>query len=308
MLVDGCRVPFRRSGTDYTDLIAYDLARSVLKGLLTRSGLEPSCVERVIMGAVVQNAATSNVAREAALGAGLPHHVPAHTVTMACISANQAIAGAADLIRTGEAEVVIAGGTETLSDVPLQFPKELRKRLFEARKYKSPLEYRKLVAGMAPSDLLPRAPAIAEYSTGETMGESADKLAAAFGVSRREQDEYALRSHHLAAQATREGKLEDEITPAVLPPDFEPLTQDNTFRESSLEKLATLPPVFVKPFGTVTAGQFFTADRRGRRDVDYVRRTRLGARLHAQGLLTRLHLCRSGPRRGVAARSGLRGA
>ena len=254
VLVDGCRVPFRRSGTDYTDLIAYDLARSVLKGLLTRTGLEPPCVERVILGTVVQNAATSNVAREAALGAGLPNHVPAHTVTMACISANQAIAGAADLIRTGEAEVVIAGGTETLSDVPLQFPKELRKRLFEARKYKSPLEYRKLVAGMSPSDLLPRAPAIAEYSTGETMGESADKLAAAFGVSRREQDEYALRSHHLAAQATREGKLEDEITPAVLPPDFEPLTQDNTFRESSMEKLAALPPVFVKPFGTVTAG------------------------------------------------------
>ena len=255
VFVDGCRIPFRRSGTDYTDLVSYDLARTALKGLLTRSGLGGASIDRVILGTVVQNVETSNVAREAALGAGVPNRVPAHTVTMACISSNQAIANAADLICTGSAEVVVAGGTEVLSDVPLRFSKEMRKRLFEARKYKGLLEYRKLVQGLSASDLLPRAPSIAEYSTGETMGESADRLAATFGVTREAQDAYALRSHRLAAEATGAGKLEGDITPAVLPPDFAPLTEDNTFRaDTSLEKLSELPPVFVKPFGTVTAG------------------------------------------------------
>ncbi len=255
VLVDGCRIPFMRSGTAYFDLIAYDLGRTVLGGLLQRTGLDPALVQRVIMGNVVQDLQTSNMAREAALGAGLPVSIPAFTVTMACISSNQAITSGAELIRTGGADTVIAGGAEILSDVPLRFSKEMRKRLFEARKYRSPLDYRKFIQGLSASDFLPKVPAIAEFSTGEVMGESADKLAAMFGVSRQAQDEYALRSHELAAAATREGKLGREITPAMLPPSFEPVCQDNTIREdSSLEKLAALPPVFVKPFGTVTAG------------------------------------------------------
>lgn len=255
VLVDGGRIPFRRSGTDYVDVIAYDLARSALKGLLTRTGLEPEQVDRVIMGTVIQDVETSNIAREASLAAGIPNRVPAHTVTMACISSNQAIASAVDLIQMGRVRVVIAGGTETLSDVPLRFNKAMRKRLIETQKYKSPLEYRKFIQGLKGSDFLPKAPSIAEYTTGETMGQSADRLAAMFGVSREEQDAYALRSHQLAAKATEEGLLEHEIIPTVMPPSFTPLTQDNTFRaDTTLEKLEKLPPVFVKPYGTVTAG------------------------------------------------------
>lgn len=255
VLVDGVRTPFMRSGTEYVELTSYDLARTVLKGLLVRTGLDPSMTDRVILGTVIQNVQTSNVARDAALGAGFPNSVPAHTVTMACISSSQAVTTGADLIRTGQADVVIAGGVETISDAPPQFTKEMRRRLYESQKYRSPLEYRKLLQGLSPSDLLPRAPAVAEYSTGELMGESADKMAAKFGVSREEQDRYALRSHQLAAKAARDGKLDDEILPAIVPPEFEPLQQDNTFREdTSLEKLEKLPPVFVKPFGTVTAG------------------------------------------------------
>ena len=101
VLVDGCRTPFMRSGTEYFDLISYDLGRTVLRGLLTRTELEPHKVDRVIMGTVVQNVRTSNVARDAALGASIPMSVPAHTVTMACISSNQAITSGVDLIRTG---------------------------------------------------------------------------------------------------------------------------------------------------------------------------------------------------------------
>ena len=254
VLVEGVRTPFRRSGTDYLGLTSYDLARLALRGILDGSGLMPKDIGLVVMGNVVQNVSTSNVARDASLGAGFSHKTPAHTVTMACISANQAVVSAAEAIRSGQTDVAIAGGVEVLSDTPPQFPLEVRKRLYESQKYGSPLEYRKLLQGLSPSDLLPKAPKVAEYSTGETMGESADKLAAAFGVSRQEQDDYALRSHKLAAQATEAGKLRD-VLPTAVPPKFETLTQDNTVRgDSSPEKLASLKPVFVKPFGTVTAG------------------------------------------------------
>lgn len=255
VLVDGCRLPFQRSGTQYTDLMAYDMARMALKGLLTRTGLDPAAVDRVVMGNVVQDVETSNVAREAAMGAGFPKTVPAFTVTMACISSNQAVTSGVDLIRGGQADIVVAGGTETLSDPPIRVKRSVRKKLFEARKYKSPTDYLQLLEGLSPGDLLPEAPSIAEFSTGEVMGESADKLAAMFGVSREAQDEYALRSHRMAAKGRDAGLLDKELIPTAVPPDFDPITTDNTIRDdSSMEKLSSLSPVFVKPYGTVTAG------------------------------------------------------
>ena len=255
VFVDGCRLPFRKAGTDYAELTGYDLARSVISGLLGRSGLGGEELDGLVMGSVVQNVRTSNVARDAALAAGVPDSVPAYTVTMACISSNRAITDAALELGTGRAGLMLAGGVESLSDVPVGLGKEARKRLLEMRKAKSARDYLGLVRGLRPADLLPQAPAIAEYSTGETMGESADRLAAAFGVSREEQDAYALRSHQAAARATREGLLEQEIVDTAVPPDFAPLQSDNTFREdTSMEKLAKLPPAFVKPYGTVTAG------------------------------------------------------
>lgn len=255
VLIDGCRLPFQRSGTQYVDLMAYDMGRMVLKGLLTRTGLDPASVDRVVMGCVIQDVATSNVAREAALGASIPKQVPAFTVTMACISSNQAITSGVEMIHSGQADIVIAGGTETLSDPPVRVKRSVRKRLFEARKAKSPQDYLELLKGLGPGDLIPESPAIAEYSTGEVMGESADKLAAMFDVSREAQDEYALLSHERAAAARDDGRLDKELVPATVPPDFEPVTTDNTIRDdSTLEKLRQLDPVFVTPFGTVTAG------------------------------------------------------
>jgi len=209
----------------------------------------------VVLGSVVQNPATSNVARDAALAAGVPDRTPAHTVTMACVSANRAIADAAVMIASGQAGVVMAGGVEMLGDVPIGFSREVRRRFFEARKYRGPLEWRRFLAGMKLRDLRPRPPAIAEFSTGETMGRSADRLAAAFGVTREAQDAYALRSHLGAARARAEGLLGEEITPVTAPDRFEALAADDGIREdTSPEKLASLKPAFVKPFGTVTAG------------------------------------------------------
>ena len=254
-MVDGSRIPFLRAGGGYARLIAYDLARMALAGLLRRSGVAPSALDAVVLGSVVQNPATSNVARDAALAAGVPDRTPAHTVTMACVSANRAIADAALMIASGQAGVVMAGGVEMLGDVPIGFSREVRRRFFEARKYRGPLEWRRFLAGMKLRDLRPRPPAIAEFSTGETMGRSADRLAAAFGVTREAQDAYALRSHLGAARARAEGLLGEEITPVTAPDRFEALAADDGIREdTSPEKLASLKPAFVKPFGTVTAG------------------------------------------------------
>lgn len=255
VLVDGVRTPFRRAGTDYLDLISYDLARTVLAALPGRSGLDPRDISQVVMGSVVQNPATSNVARDAALAAGYPQDVPAHTVTLACISANRAIADAALGLRNGDGDFAVAGGVEVLSDVPPVFGKKMRARLFEARKSKGVSQFLGHLRGLKLKELLPAAPAIAEFTTGESMGYSADRLAARFDVSRLEQDSYALRAHTLAAAAHEAGHLAAEVTPVSLPPDFTLLDKDNTFRtDTSLEALQKLKPSFVKPFGTVTAG------------------------------------------------------
>lgn len=255
VLVDGCRIPFLRSGTDYNHLMAYDLGRLAIQSLLSRNDLDPASIDRVIMGTVIQEVKTSNVGRESALGAGIPNTVPAFTVSMACISSNQAITSGVDLIKSGQAKIILAAGTETMSDIPVRFRKKFRQNVLAARKYKSPLEFVKFFKGLGFSDFLPELPAIAEFSTGETMGKSADRMAARFGVSRQDQDEFAMRSHHQAAKATDEGWLKEEVVPASFPPKFEVVEHDNGFRaDTSLDKLQKLRPAFIKPHGTVTAG------------------------------------------------------
>ncbi|MEQ9309426.1 MAG: acetyl-CoA C-acyltransferase [Balneolaceae bacterium] len=255
VLVDGGRIPFLKSGTDYNNLMAYDLGRMAIQGLLARNNIPAKSIDRVIMGNVIQEVRTSNVARESALGAGIPNTVPAFTTTMACISSNQAITSGTDLIRSGQAKIILASGTETISDIPVRFKKKFRQNILAARKYKSPLEFLKFFKGLGLKDFLPELPAIAEFSTGETMGQSADRMAARFGVSRRDQDEFAMRSHLLAAKATSEGVLDEEIIPAKIPPKFSIVEKDNGFRgDTSIEKLEKLRPAFIKPHGTITAG------------------------------------------------------
>jgi len=209
-------------------------------------------VDHVICGTVIQEVKTSNIAREAALAAGFPDRVPAHTVTQACISSNQAISQGVGLIRSGAADIIIAGGVETMSDVPIRFSKKMRKRMIASTKAKNFFGYLKLLKGFSLSELAPELPAIAEFSTGETMGQSGDRLATRFGVTRKEQDEFALYSHHSAAKAIQEGKLKPHVTPVLFPSLVE---ADNGVRgDSTYEKLSSLKPAFIKPYGTVTAG------------------------------------------------------
>lgn len=254
VLVAGGRIPFQKAGTGYQDLSAYDMARMALSGLMGSTGLDPNEIDHIILGNVLQDPRTSNLAREAALGAGLPDTIPAHTTTMACISSNMAITQAVDQIRSGQAGVILAGGAETLSDLPIRYRKPVRERLMRSQKAKSAGDWLQLLKGLRPSDLLPETPSISEFSTGLTMGESCDRMAAKYGVSREDQDRYALTSHQRAGQATRNATLACDLFPA-LPPDVrEPITQDNTWRDdSTMEDLAKLPPAFTRPHGTVTA-------------------------------------------------------
>lgn len=286
VIVDGGRIPFQRSGTAYKDLMAYDLGRLAIEGLVGRSNIDSSDIDRVIMGNVIQDVNTSNVARESALGAGLTNTIPAHTVSQACISSNQAITSAMDLIRSGQANIVLAGGTETMSDIPIRFRKKFRQKLLDARKYKTISDFLSFFKGLGPSDLLPEIPEIAEFTTGETMGESCDRMAAHFGISREAQDEYALRSHQLAADATHKGLLDDELLPASFGPDFDPVEYDNTFREdTSMEKLEKLSPAFIKPHGTITAGSSSAFTDGASASIIMEKQTAIDQELHPKAIL-----------------------
>lgn len=210
-IVAGCRTPFARSGTVYRDLTAVDLAKACVHELLERTEVDPRSLDSVVMGQVVPSVKAPNLGREAALGAGLPKEVPASTVNRACASANQAIADVASAIQLGQADAGIGGGAESLSDVPILHSKRMARILIEAQKAKTLGARLKVLAKIRPRDLVPVAPAIAEPSTGLTMGQSAEKMAKENGITRAEQDEIALASHRNGWAATEDGRLPAEM-------------------------------------------------------------------------------------------------
>jgi acetyl-CoA acyltransferase len=255
-VIQGCRTPFARAGSELAQMSGVQLGTVAVRELINRAEIDPKLVDHLIFGAVVPSIAAPNVAREVALEAGLPPSVPAFTVSRACASANQAITSAAETILNGYADVIIAGGTEVLSDVPMLLSRSLRDALVSASRAKSVGARVKALAGVRPKHLAPLTPAIAEPSTGESMGESAERMAKENGITRDAQDRWALRSHRLAAQGTADGRLTAEIVPTFVPPKYEHVVSaDNGIRsDSSEEKLAALRPVFDRRYGSVTAG------------------------------------------------------
>ncbi len=255
-IVAGCRTPFCKAGTVFRDMTAIDLGVVAVREVVNRAELNPNEIDELVYGTVVHSVTAPNIAREVLLRSGLPPSVPAFTVSRACASANQAITSAAESIARGYADVVIAGGAESLTDVPLLLSRRMRDRLVAAARAKSPVEKLKTFSGIRPRDFAPVVPAIAEPTTGETMGQSAERMAKENGISRDEQDRWALRSHRNAWQGTEDGRLTAEIVPTYVPPDYSVVvTQDNGIRQdTSLEKLAALPPVFDRTYGSVTAG------------------------------------------------------
>jgi len=254
-IVAGLRTPFAKSGTTLKSLSAIELGKRAVAELIQRSEIDGKLVDAVVYGTVVPSVLAPNIAREVSLLPMLPKGVQSFTVSRACASANQAITDGADQIVLGHADVVIVGGAESLSNVPILHSRGMSEALVSASKAKSFGARVGAIAKVRPRDLVPITPAIAEPSTGESMGESAEKMAKINGIPREHQDHFALRSHRLAAAGTDDGRLTAEIVPVYVPPKFEAMTSDNGIRpDSSMEQLRTLKPVFDRKYGTVTAG------------------------------------------------------
>ena len=255
-VVAGIRTPFVKSGSVFRDVNAVTLARHAARELLYRSEVDGREVDEVVFSQVVPSVLTPNVAREVSLLPQLPPSVPAYTINRACASAAQAINNAADQIRLGHADVVLAGGVESLSDLPIMHSRRFSRVLVEASKAKSFGGRVATLGRVRPRDLIPVTPAIAEPSTGETMGQSAEKMAKENGITREEQDRIALMSHQRASAATADGRLTAEIAPWFGGRDMDQVVrEDNGIRsDTSLEALAKLKPVFDRKYGTVTAG------------------------------------------------------
>lgn len=255
-IIEGVRTPFARAGTTLRHLSAIDLGKIAVGELIQRTSLDPASVEVLVFGTVIPSVLAPNIAREVALMPVLPKSVQAFAVSRACASANQAITDAADQIALGHADVAIAGGAESLSNVPILHSRGFSDALVAASKAKTMGGRLQALAKIRPKDLIPITPAIAEPSTGESMGQSAEKMAKINGIPRAEQDALALASHVNAAKGTADGRLTAELAPVYLPPRYEQvMTEDNGIRsDTSLEALSTLRPVFDKRYGTVTAG------------------------------------------------------
>ncbi|MES2524522.1 MAG: acetyl-CoA C-acyltransferase FadI [Gemmatimonadota bacterium] len=255
-IVAGIRTPFARSGTVLKDYTAIDLGRLAVAELVQRTGLDGAHVDTLVFGTVVQSVVAPNIAREVSLLPHFPKTLQAFTVSRACASANQAITDAADQIALGHSHIAIAGGAESLTQVPILHSRGMSDVLVAASKAKSMSQRVATLARVRPKDFVPITPAIAEPSTGETMGQSAEKMAKLNGITREAQDRFALRSHQNAAKGTADGRLGAEIVPVPAPPKFDRMiTSDNGVRaDSTLEQLAALKPVFDRQFGSVTAG------------------------------------------------------
>jgi acetyl-CoA acyltransferase len=255
-IIAGVRTPFARAGTALKDITAIELGKRCVSELLQRTNLDGREVEAIIYGTVVPAVTAPNIAREVSLMPMLPKGCDAYSVSRACASANQAITNAVDQIVLGHHDVVIAGGAESLSNVPVLHSRAMASKLVAMSRAKSAMAKARIAGSIRPRDLVPITPAIAEPSTGETMGQSAEKMAKINHIPREEQDQFALRSHRLAAAGTSEGVLTAEIVPAYLPPRYANLlASDNGIRtDTSIEQLRALKPVFDRRYGTVTAG------------------------------------------------------
>jgi acetyl-CoA acyltransferase len=255
-IVAGVRTPFAKSGTILRDVPAVQLARHAARELLYRTEIDGKEIDQVILGQVVPSVLVPNVAREVSLLPQLPPGVPAYSLNRACASAAQAVTSAADQIVLGHADTILAGGVESLSDIPILHSRRFSQILVEASKAKTVGGRLAAFGRLRPRDLVPVTPAIAEPSTGESMGQSAEKMAKENGITREAQDRIAVMSHQRAAAGTADGRLTSEIVPWFGGAAMDMVaTSDNGIRpDSTVEALAQLKPVFDRRYGSVTAG------------------------------------------------------
>ena len=254
-IVAGLRTPFAKQWSAYREVSALDLANIVVSELMQRTGLDPNEVQQVVYGQVVPSVEAPNIAREVVLATGMPKSIEAYSVSRACATSYQSTVNVAEAIMTGAIDTGLAGGADSVSNVPITVSKRLAEALMAATKARSIGERMQAFAGLRPRDLAPVPPAIKEFSTGLSMGDSAEKMAKENHISREAQDEFAHRSHSLAAKAWEEGKLDAEVMEVFVPNRFnEAIREDNLVRkDTSIENYAKLKPAFDRKHGTVTA-------------------------------------------------------
>ena len=258
VLVQGLRTPFVRAGTALKEATAADLGVFAVQELLARAELPMEDIDELIFGCVGQASGEANVARVIALRAGLPVSTPAYSVHRNCASGLQAIEDGARRIASGEGSIYVVGGTESMSSYPLLFGKRMTE-LF-ARLARSGSFFKKLaaLASFRPSFLVPRISlmeGLTDPTCGLIMGKTAEKLALDFGISREEQDTFALESHQKAERAWEESKYDAEVFTVFGPPEGKATDKDNGPRPGqSMQALARLRPYFDRTEGTVTVG------------------------------------------------------
>jgi len=255
VVVTGARTPFVKAFGDFTTMDTIALGVAASRGAMAKAGLGVRDIDSVVWGGVILPGGSPNVGREIALDLGLDPRAEAMTVTRACASGLQAITLAAAAIERGEADVVLCGGSDSTSNAEIKLPQKVVHALAPLALGKpTRSDYLAVLSQLWPiTDLLPRQPKIAERSTGEVMGEAAERMARRNEVGRAEQDAFALRSHQRAAAAIAGGVFDDEVV-EVTTPEGKTVRADGLVRgDTSLEKLGKLRAAFAKD-GTLTAG------------------------------------------------------
>ena len=253
-IVSGLRTPFARQLTYFKGQNAIDLGKLVVSEMLTRLEIDLSLIDQVVFGQVLIHPEAPNIAREIVLGTGMDVTTDAYSLSRACATSFQTTVSVAESIMAGSVEIGVAGGSDSASVVPIGVSKKMSAILLALSKAKTVSARIKILSQLRPHDFVPLPPSVKEYSTGLTMGENAEQMARDHNISRLKQDELAHRSHTLAAQAWQEGKLDEEVMTAYVPPFDDSLTTDNTVRfDSSLDSYAKLKPAFDKKHGTLTA-------------------------------------------------------
>jgi acetyl-CoA acyltransferase len=274
VIVEGVRTPFAKSGTKLKTVHAAQLGQSALKELIARANLDVDIVDEVIMGNTGSPSDAVNISRVVALNAGIPIKTSAVTVHRNCASAMESITSGYERIRSGTMDVVLAGGTENMSQMPLLLPPaivSIIEKLGSAKTtgarlaalwawFKADLSQIKEMVTTAPlaktkyKPIITLAEGLTDPFVGMNMGMTAEVIAKEFGITRREQDEYALKSHQKAVAA--KARLAEELTPFYLPPDYkETITEDIGPRDNqTIEALTKLKPFFDKTTGSITAG------------------------------------------------------
>ena len=253
-IVSGLRTPFAKQATEFHGVSALDLGKLVVNELLIRSELDVKLVEQLVYGQVVQMPEAPNIAREIVLGTGMNVHTDAFSVTRACATSFQSVVSVAESMMAGITQIGVAGGADSSSVLPIGVSKELARALVDLNKARTFGQKLAIFRRLGLKDLLPVPPAVAEYSTGLSMGDTAEQMAKTHGISRADQDALAHRSHTLAAQAWQSGVMQDEVMTAHIEPYSRYLAIDNNIRQDSkLESYAKLKPVFDRAHGSVTA-------------------------------------------------------